>query len=194
MIGAPGYLQVKGMVDNRLREFRLKMYPQAVEPVGDDTTYVAPAGDMGMGLYATRAMQTGDLVARYRAPGEAVDPSDWEDIHKLMHQQDPRIVQDSAVAYARPRAHGGDKTLMDGGWVPGSEVPKWWRMNHGPVPNVTRSVGDDGMFYWHAKNPIKAGDELKWDYGKVPKQWNAQPGWKRTIKEENIVTGKRRRS
>tara|TARA_B100001996_G_scaffold363581_1_gene331958 strand:+ start:530 stop:1114 length:585 start_codon:yes stop_codon:yes gene_type:complete len=194
MFGAPGYIQVKGMVDRRLREFKLKMYPQAVEPIGDDTTYVASAGDMGMGLYAKRNMQTGELVARYRAPGEAVETEDWLDIYRLMHQQDPRIVKDSAVGYARPRAHGGDKTLIDGGWVPGSEVPKWWRMNHGPNPNVTRKVGDDGMFYWYTKDPVTADDELKWNYGDVPKEWNAQPRWGKTIKQENVVSGKRRRS
>lgn len=193
MIGAPGYLQIKGMVDKRLRNFNLKMYPQANEPIGDDVTYVADTHTpMGMGLYASRDIQTGEIVGRYRAPGEHVSPDEWEGIWEAMAQRDDNIKQDSAVAHAITGK--SDQVYMDGGWLPGTDVPKWWRMNHGPNPNARRSV-DDGVFEWHAKRPISKDEQITWHYGTVPKEWNRDPNWKAasSIDASNQVVGKRKR-
>ena len=164
------------------------------EPVGDEVTYVAETGTpMGLGLYASRDIEEGEMVARYRAPGAQVSVPEWERIQQAVEPRDSNFQEDSAVRHA---IGGGPETVyLDAGWVPGSHVPKWYRMNHGPNPNAKIRFNED-IFEWHANRQIPKDEEIKFYYSKyVPPAWkiDRNPHRRSSIDVSNQVTGKRKR-
>lgn len=46
--------------------------------------------------------------------------------------------------------------------------PKWYYMNHSRVHANVKMSKRDGKIVWVAISPISPGDELKFDYGRVP--------------------------
>eukprot|EP01050_Picozoa_sp_SAG11_P029005 SAG11_NODE_7991_length_1072_cov_1.635149_1_plen_101_part_00 len=52
--------------------------------------------------------------------------------------------------------------------------PHWFMMSHGhpSVANVIMCAADDGTPLWKTKDMVLCNDELRYDYGDVPKEWN----------------------
>lgn len=159
------------------------------EPIGDDTTHVGESGIAGLGLFSTRPIRRGELVAAYREAAEPLTPDEWESLYPTLG-----LPHDAAIAYERGRR---TQMLRDASWInpiPSdinplplwheiNPVPKWYRLNHSSEPNLKLRRQND-IFEWVAKDDIPANQELSFNYGDVPDEWNT----KRKARNRRILT------
>lgn len=103
-----------------------------------------PSGIEGTGLFATADFEPGDFVIEYL--GERIDK---EESARRCEAQNPYIFTID------------DKWDLDGcvDWNPARFI------NHRCDPNCEAEQDDDGRIYINARKPIRAGEELSFNYG-----------------------------
>ena len=160
------------------------------EPIGEDTTRVGQSNIAGLGLFSARPIEKGEVVARFRQPGDPLPEEGWSKLHPLLN-----LPHDAGIQHDEGRR---TTVYSDASWFEGDEfleanpVPKWYRLNHDEFPNTKPSLKNN-MLEWRALNFIPARQELTFNYGKVPKEWTSKAGSTSMINESNILRGPRRR-
>lgn len=120
----------------------------------------------GFGLFALEDCEKKTLVASLSEDHfQKLSASSWDKEHKLF-----KVPFDTAILFKR-------SAYRDVTWKK-ETIPTWYRMNHGKArANVKMHLivnprGRVIAIEWRNVSPIKAGDELFFNYGDVPKEWN----------------------
>jgi hypothetical protein len=178
-------------VDRLLRRNR-PVYGSAIDR-GEVELCQSLVPNAGMGLRTTVAQRAGTPIVRLWQPGwfRAADAA--------RRAADMMLPEDSVIE------HGG-RACMDLCWVSPWLTPEWYYMNHAHPSraNVRLSVANPDepaathQLYWFATRDIAAGEELRYNYGVVPEEWNAEQIGLGTpsfleFSSGNVLTGKRPR-
>ena len=129
-------------------------------------TRVCSAGAKGLGLFACRPSEPGVPVLAMSRP-KRITKSEWAAVRRLRG-----LPHDASLTVGR-------FVFIDASWRSGaSRKPRWYYLNHAhpSQANVAPRIVGSGKRHvveWVTKRPLRAGDELMFDYGVVPSDWNA---------------------
>ena len=130
------------------------------------TTHVAVRAcseGVGRGLFATRDIAKGDLVARMPAPRDA--PASLARMYR-----EGRPGGDAAIAVGDALVtSSGFAGLTAGGDY--ARAPRWYRMNHSDRPNTRPRRDPVHGVAWYALRDVGRGEALTWHYGRRDPAW-----------------------
>ena len=124
------------------------------------------AEGVGRGLFATRKIAKGNLVARMHSPRDATAT-----LARRYHEGLPGGDAAIAVGKALVTSSGFKGLTARGDYT---RAPRWYRMNHSDSPNtrLQRDAIPDGLtMAWYAIRDIERGEALTWHYGKRDPAW-----------------------
>ena len=134
---------------------------------------VKPTPEFGKGekgLFAKENIKLDEIVIKMNADKIVRYTEDeWKDKYEKSKK---KIPHDGAIYSSRVKAWVSD-------WA-SNRTPRWYRLNHSNKPNLIAlwkgSPKEDakkkGTLVWRALRKIKAGEQVKFDYGDVDESWN----------------------
>lgn len=128
-------------------------------------TVVRPSAT-GLGLYATRTIESKSVIARMPHARVVDDPRTLAAYYASVPGSDRAI----GLPDKRVVTSSGFGDFAKGRYA---QAPKWYRMNHGECANTKLVEAGDLVLEWRAVRDIARGEELTWHYGKP------DPAWKR---------------
>lgn len=142
--------------------------PRSAAPV-DATAHTAvracPEG-AGAGLFATKPIAKGSVVAKMPRPRVVEDPR-WIAAHRRGAPGADAAIEDATGTL---RTSAGFGPYRDGY----AKAPKWYRMNHADKPNAKPRRAGAGL-EWVALKDIPAGHAVTWHYGQRDPAWPRKP-------------------
>ena len=117
---------------------------------------------IGLGLFAKKAITEGTIVVKMNKDKETrMSETAWQ-----RYWRENNRLHDSAVFVNSI----GKSGLRVTDWLSGP-TPRWYRLNHSFNPN-TEMKYRKGRVVWIATKNIAVGEEITFDYGEVPDEWN----------------------
>ncbi len=116
--------------------------------------------NIGRGLFAKRSISIGEEVVGMKVGKiSRFTKKQWEQFYP-----EKNLPHDAAILVHQ----AGNKYVTD--WT-GGNPPRWYRLNHAKHPNLEMKYLKKRVVWVAIKN-IPINQELTFDYGEVPDEWN----------------------